>query len=75
MKKQTPPKPNPDQHQYELEERRDLQNSLKRYNCSLSAELSEQVRVFGMSEGRHQNVCQVVNDAVREFIKKKKINS
>jgi hypothetical protein len=64
MKSQMPPKP--PKPVSESDERRQVQNQLKRYNCTLNEELSTQARLLGLEEGK--TVCSFVNIAVQKYI-------
>lgn len=50
-------------------ERRQLQDSLKRYNCTIDEQLSQKVRTQGILEGK--TVCSLVSKAVQEYLEKR----
>ena len=47
-----------------------LERQLERYNCTLDKDFSERTRLLGLE--RKQSVCSLVNEAVEDFIRRKR---
>jgi hypothetical protein len=52
------------------EQNREVEQVLKRYNCTLSERLSERARLFGLEHGK--TTCEVVDQAMEELLRKER---